>query len=358
MDRRHRARQSDLWGHGRMTDQRPPRRRRPRLSADEHARLLAEIATLADAKAGPRSGQARREAGPVDPQDRALRAALTEGVVPQDGTTPEDTPQPQSPAKPEQGPAPAPIAEAPPATAPDVWSRLLQVPVNEAALARNLIITAQRVDPAHAAFDVLRARLVQALADRGWRRVGITSPSRDCGKTFAAANLAITLSRYDACRTLLMDMDMRNPSVAKTIGLRSEASMGAFLRGEVATDAFVRRVAPNGLNIGGNLALGLNGVIEPYAAELFHEERCAGTLQRLEAEIAPDVILFDLPPALAQDDVIAFRRHMDCVLMVVGGGITKASDVRESVRRLGDDMPIVGVVMNKAEGEGVDLYGY
>ncbi len=331
-----------------MTEKRPPRRRRPRLDPSERERLLAEIATY-----GP----------PPVAQEKAMRAALTEGI----DLAPEATPEP----------APATGAVPPRAAAPgasvrerdgdragvgdtdmDIWSSLLQVPVNEGALAQNLIITAQRVDPAHAAFDVLRARLVQALADRGWSRVGITSPTRDCGKTFTAANLAITLSRYDNCRTLLMDMDMRNPSVAKTIGLRSTASMGAYLRAEVTTEAFVRRVAANGLNIGGNLALGLNGVIEPFAAELFHEARCAEVLRRVQAELAPDVVLFDLPPALAQDDVIAFRKHMDCVLMVVGGGITRASDVRESVRRLGEEMPIVGVIMNKAEGEGVDLYGY
>jgi len=335
-----------------MTEQRPPRRRRPRLDPGERERLLAEIATY-----GP----------PPVTQDKAIRSALTEGLDPaaeapagaEAAAAAEAVPVAVAAPPRAAEPGPGPGSASASASAPgDIWSSLLQVPVNEAALAQNLIITARRVDPAHAAFDVLRARLVQALADRGWNRVGITSPTRDCGKTFTAANLAITLSRYDNCRTLLMDMDMRNPSLAKTIGLRSTSSMGDFLRGQEATDAFIRRVAPNGLNIGGNLALGLNGVIEPYAAELFHEARCAEVLARVQAELAPDVLLFDLPPALAQDDVIAFRKHMDCVLMVVGGGITRASDVRESVRRLGEDMPIVGVVMNKAEGEGIDLYGY
>ena len=76
----------------------------------------------------------------------------------------------------------------------------------------------------------------------------------------------------------------------------------------------------------------------------------------MEEALEPEVILFDLPPALAQDDVIAFRPHFDCVLMVVGGGITTAEEVREATRRIGEDKPILGVVLNKAEIEGQYAY--
>ena len=140
-----------------MTETRLSRHRRPRLGADERARLLAEIA-----KYGP----------PPDAQEKIIRDALT---APLNGVYP---------------------------TARDLWDSLSPLPVDPAMLERNLVITAARTDPAHAAFDVLRTRLVQALSDNGWHRVGITSPTRDCGKTFTAVNLAITLSRYDNCRTL------------------------------------------------------------------------------------------------------------------------------------------------------------
>lgn len=298
-----------------MTENRLPRQRRPRLGPEERARLLGEIA-----KFGP----------PPDAQEREIRAALT-------GTL----------AKPESLPRVV-----------DVWNNLLTIPVDPTVLERNLVITASRADPAHAAFDVLRTRLVQALSDNGWNRVGITSPTRDCGKTFTAVNLAITLSRYDNCRTVLMDMDMRNPSVGKVLGTTIKASVGDYLRGAVPSEAYLRRMGQNNLNIGANLAIGLNDRIEPYAAELFQQPRTAEVLARMQGELTPDVVLFDLPPAMAQDDVIAFRPQFDCILMVVGGGITTASEVREVVRRLGDSKPIVGVVLNKAEGAGVDSYSY
>lgn len=242
----------------------------------------------------------------------------------------------------------------------DKWDLLDVVPVDVPHLERNLVITASRNEPAHAVFDVLRTRLVQTLLEHGWKRVAITSPSRNCGKTFTAVNLAISLSRYEASRTILLDLDMRNPSVAEIIGDTRPGKMGDFLRGVVPPDDALVRFDHNDLNIGPSLAIGTNDVIEPYAAELAQEPSTGESLDRMMAEMSPDIVLFDMPPALAFDDVIAFRPHFDGILMVVGGGETQPEEVREVMRRLGEDVPLLGVVLNQAEGEdGTDYsYGY
>ena len=251
-------------------------------------------------------------------------------------------------------PAPAPRAIDP----SDVWAHLGTIPVDPAHLERNLIITAGRHDPAHGAFDVLRTRLVQTLIDNDWKRVAVTSPTRDCGKTFTAVNLAISLSRYEANRTVLMDMDMRNPSVASVLGATNPGSMGDFLQGATSVHEHFRRLGRNALNIGANLAVGLNDRIEPYASELIQDPRTEQAFARLMDELDPDIVLFDLPPALAYDDVIAFRKFFDGVLMVVGGGSTTADEVHEAMRRLGDGVPLLGVVLNQAENEARKGYTY
>lgn len=237
------------------------------------------------------------------------------------------------------------------------WAGLRTVTLDPALLDRNLVVTANRSDSAHIAFDVLRAKIVQPLAERGWKRVGITSPSRGCGKSFVSVNLAISLSRYKAFRTVLMDMDLRLPTVARTLGLTDLSSMGEFLRGHVGVEDFLRRVGPNSLNIGPSLALGLNGRGEPFAAELFHEAVTAESLARLEAALAPDIMLIDLPPVLAVDDVIAIKPHVDCLLVVTAAGLTTPRELREMSQRLGEDTPILGVVLNKGEGEDLSGYG-
>ncbi|WP_235857874.1 nucleotide-binding protein [Marimonas lutisalis] len=273
--------------------------------------------------------------------------------------------EPQSIAEAEPAPEPQAVAEDMPSPFDEDtpmpghgWDRLASIPVDARHLERNLIITASRHDPAHGAFDVLRTRLVQTLLENNWRRVAITSPTRDCGKTFTATNLAISLSRYENNRTMLMDMDMRNPSLANVLGASDVGSMGDFLQGSVPVTDHFKRLGRNALNIGSNLAVAMNDRVEPYAAELLQDPMTASVLERMMDELDPDIVLYDLPPALAFDDVIAFKGQFDGVLMVVGGGLTRAEEVREVMRRLGDDVPLLGVVLNQAEGEDSRGYTY
>lgn len=260
--------------------------------------------------------------------------------------------EPQVVAVPLTGPEPAQDQVA------QRWADLPVLTLKPRLLERNLVITAGRAHPAHGAFDVLRTKLVQALAERKWRRVGVTSPTKGCGKSFTAVNLAITLSRYDECRTVLMDMDMRRPAIAHTLGVQARGAMGDFLRGRVPPEEFLQRVGPNELRIGPSLAIGLNGREEPFAAEMLFEPATRAALANLEAALAPRVVLFDLPPALAQDDVIALKPHLDCVLMVAGGGKTTPRELQETTRRLGEDLPVLGIVLNQAEDRDAPGYAY
>ena len=241
---------------------------------------------------------------------------------------------------------------------PDLWAELALIPVDGRQMDENLIITATRHDPAHATFDVLRTRLVQTLSEHGWRRVAITSPTSGCGKSFVAMNLAITLSRYDNCRTVLMDMDMRSPSLAHILGLEDVGSLGDWLRGTRQTRQQFRRFADNTLKIGKTLAVALNDKVEPYAAELLQKPETKERLEQLDEQLSSDIVLFDLPPALAQDDVMALRHMYDGVFIVAGGGQTTAAEIRETMRRLGDDVPLLGVILNKADGAPIEEYGY
>ena len=241
---------------------------------------------------------------------------------------------------------------------PHAWDRLSTIPVNEAHLESKRVISASRRNPAHVAFDVLRTRLVQGLTEQGWRRVVITSPTKDCGKTFVSTNLAISLSRQERLRTVLMDLDLRNPSVAPLLGERNTGSMGDFLKGKTSVTDHFKRMGQNMLKIGSNVAFGLNDTREPFASEMLGSAATSDAVAQMEAELEPDVVIYDMPPALYHDDVMAFREHFDGVLLVVGGGTTKANEVRELKRRFGDDKPLLGVILNKAEGLSISHYSY
>lgn len=315
------------------------------------SRTRAEALRLdADARADtrPDRGHAGVREDPVARQPAPLTLTdprplpLTDPVPPEPATPPHSTPT-------------HPPAQAEPDAA---WASLAEFSVDARHLNRNRIITAARDDPAHTSFDVLRTRLLQALSDNGWKRVAITSPGKDCGKTFTAANLAISLSRQENCRTLLLDCDMRRPSLHRVMGVEKPGSVGDMLRGKLAPEEHLLRMGRNPVHAGRNIAFGFNDTVEPYASELLQDPRTREALDRIEARLHPDVILFDLPPALFYDDVIAFRPLFDGVLLVIGGGLTTEKEVREVERRLGADTPLLGMVLNKAEGTDHARYTY
>lgn len=347
-----------------MSDDPPlTRKTRRRLDRAARDRLIAEISgTAPEATTGttPTDAIAHEEA-PEHSADLARDEgddASTHPVEPEGGEAAAPSPEPAQTSDREADDAAPEDPAAPTPGTGRSWPQLASIPVDAGHLERNLIITATRHDPAHGAFDVLRTRLVQTLAEHGWKRVAVTSPTRDCGKTFTAVNLAISLSRYETHRTILMDMDMRNPSVATVLGVDQPGSMGNFLRGEVGVTKAFKRLGRNVLNIGTNLAVAMNDRVEPYAAELLQAPETADALSRMMDELDPDIVLYDLPPALAFDDVIAFKGQYDGILMIVGGGLTKPDEVHEAMRRIGEDVPLLGVVLNHAEADDALVYSY
>ncbi|MCA0995293.1 CpsD/CapB family tyrosine-protein kinase [Alloyangia pacifica] len=330
-----------------------------RAAAQDRARRQAEEAErLQAAREQAAQELAEREQAEMEAARRELASLRTPAPAPAAAAAAEQlapaAPVAEAPARPPR----RAVTRRPAPQATLLWDQLPVFEIDSDHLERNRIITASREDPAHAAFDVLRTRLTQALAENGWTRVGITSPSKGCGKTFTAANLAISLSRQEGLRAMLMDLDLRNPSLHKAMGVRAPGCMGALLRGAISPEAHLMRMGENHIHAGHDIAFGFNEVIEPYAAELLNAPATAEVLTSIEARLQPDVMLFDLPPALYYDDVLAFRPQIDGVLLVVGGGITTEREIREVERRLGTSTPLLGMVLNKAEGTELKKYQY
>lgn len=231
------------------------------------------------------------------------------------------------------------------------WNGIEPLELTQRDLERHRIVTQDRTDRAHVAFDVLRTRLMRAFQKHGWSRLGITSPNPRCGKTFVATNLALSLSRQSDLRVVLMDLDLRKPRIAETLGIRHPEPAKWFLSGDVPAEDYLRRV-------GHNLAVGLNGERVRDAAELLLAPRTASALETMLATLAPDVVIYDLPPLLTSDDVLGFLPQLDCVLLVVGGGRTRPEQVSECERLLADQTHLLGVLLNQAEGADPSRYGY
>ena len=250
-------------------------------------------------------------------------------------------PQPETrpPLRPERAP---PRPEPAPPAHESAWAALEEVALDPKYLERKRVIAYGKTDPAHIAFDVLRTRLLKVFKDRRWSRIAITSPGKGCGKTFVAANLALSLARRSDCRTILLDVDLKVPGVANTLGLTAPRSMEAYLTGQMPPESFLRRIGPN-------LAVGWSTERLRDSAELIQDARTAAAIAKLTETYAPDVVIFDLPPMLVSDDAIAMLPQVDCVLLVAAAGQTSSSEIEECERLLGDSTNFLGVLLNKCE---------
>lgn len=301
---------------------------------------------------------------------RAQRQGAAAAITPPEGSVARATgtvgaPLPTAPAAVVAAPVTTPnVQESPEAAPPQpvpaddaqraaAWNTLEAVELDPKQLAQNRIITHERQDHEHIAFDVLRTRLLRAFGKHGWTRLGITSPHQNCGKTFVAANLALSLARQADCRTILMDMDLRNPSIANTLGLKKLSPEPArwFLSGEVTPQKYLRRY-------GANLALGLSSGRMRDSAELILQPSTGRALDAMRTQFTPDLVIYDLPPMLSCDDALGFLPQLDAVLLVIGGGKTKPAEVSECERLLQDQCPLLGVILNKAEGVSAKQYKY
>ncbi|MDT8857327.1 CpsD/CapB family tyrosine-protein kinase [Paracoccaceae bacterium Fryx2] len=238
------------------------------------------------------------------------------------------------------------------APSPDlVWESLSPVTLDPDLLGGNGLFTHASTDSAAAAFDILRTRLLQAMAARGWKRIAVTSPTHGCGKSFVAANLALSLARKPSSRTALIDLELRHPGLADILGISDAPAIREFLTGEQPLESHFRRV-------GRTLALGLNGQSLPDAAELLQEPATADALDSMMHTLAPDVVIYDLPPALAGDDVLSMLPLVDAVLLVADGTRTTAEDIRACERLFETRTPLMGVVLNRSQDRNHDRYRY
>ena len=217
-------------------------------------------------------------------------------------------------------------------------------------LRANRIVTYERADPAHIAYDMMRTRLLQFVRSNGWNSVAITSPTANCGKTTTCLNLAFSLAYQQDTRTVLMDVDLRRPAMAQMLGLKEAHSMSRILDGTgLIEDNFVR--------YGETLAIGTNDHPSRYPSELLQHQAAAEALEKVRTQLAPDVMLYDMPPMMSNDDVMAFLPHVDCVLLVAAAESSTIDEIDRCERELGAQTNVLGVILNKCRYT-VEKYGY
>lgn len=213
-------------------------------------------------------------------------------------------------------------------------------------------IVAHRPGQEATSYDLMRTNLMRHLREHDWTRVAITSPGGACGKTTTCVNLAFSLARQSELRVLVLEMDLRRPSMMQMLGLEGGARMAAVLSGTEPPERGLVRFGPN-------LAFGVNSGPIQNPSELLSSTQAATSVDEIEAKYKPDVILFDMSPMLVIDDTMAFLDQVDCALMVAASEKTTVSEIDRAGKELADNTTVLGVVLNKCRYmDRRDGYGY
>lgn len=216
-------------------------------------------------------------------------------------------------------------------------------------LRRNRILTGRDHDDATSAYKILRTQVLQRLAASGGNTVAITSPGTGQGKSLTSINLAMSLAAKVDYTVLLVDLDMRRPSIHRYMGLTVEQGISDVLTGKASlTDVLV--------NPGIERMVVLPGKDRVHnSSELLASPRMAHLMTDLKTRYRSRLIIFDLPPVLIGDDTLAIAPQMDAVVMVVDEGRTKKAEVTRAMQIL-KSSNVIGTVLNRSQESVSDFY--
>lgn len=236
----------------------------------------------------------------------------------------------------------------------DAWTSLPEISLSPGKALRHRI-TALAGNKDATPYDMLRSRTIRLMKEKGWTRLAITSPGAACGKTTVALNLALSLSRQKDLKVMLIDLDLRRPSLHRTFGHSPARSMHEVLDGSAAFEDVAVRM-------GGNLVLAMNATAAPHPAELLQSVGTREVLDAIERRWQPDIMLFDMSPMLATDDNVGFLGNVDCALLIAAAESTTLSNIDLCEKELAQLTNVLGIVLNKCrypdESVGYSYGGY
>jgi protein-tyrosine kinase len=217
------------------------------------------------------------------------------------------------------------------------------VPIQMDTMIRNRLITGGGNPEVEQSYKLFRTHVLQKTYPQNHNVLMITSAMPEEGKTVTAINLAISLSQELSQTVLLVDMDMRYPSVHRYFGFEAERGLVDYLEGRAAIPDLL--VHPQGID---GLVILPAGQPTEWAAELIRSPRMLKLVPELKTFYPNRYVLFDLPPMLSFADALSFAPLVDGIIMVVAARKTSREDLQRC-REMLQGRPIVGYVFNQAE---------
>jgi Mrp family chromosome partitioning ATPase len=221
--------------------------------------------------------------------------------------------------------------------------------LDKSFLQKHRVITDKQSLAVRSAYKMLRTRLLQRMRANNWTTLAISSARSSAGKTLTAINTSISIANDPNQRVILVDLDLRRPSVARYLGIEHEFSLTDYLLRNKPIEDVVVKTSIERLLVIPNLES------HESSSELLSSLPMLSLVERLSSDVEDAIVIFDLPPMLDADDMLAFSPYVDALLFIVAECETRRADLKQ-VSDLIEDLNVVGVILNKSDDESPAYY--
>lgn len=191
------------------------------------------------------------------------------------------------------------------------------------------------------AYKTLRTNVEFSLPGSACKCIGVTSANRGEGKSTIAINLAISLAQLKK-KVILIDCDMRMPTVISKLNLSSKDGLSNYLSG-VVKDISIIRMNNKGIDIIPS------GTIPPDSTTLIKSPAMTELIEKLKKVY--DYIIFDFPPINIVSDAVLISNSIDGYIIIVRHQVSEFQKIQETIRQMRfADAKIIGFVYN-----GIDI---
>lgn len=216
------------------------------------------------------------------------------------------------------------------------------------------IVALEEASPASEQYKILREQLRRLRTEAGIRTVAITSPVKKDDKTTVAVNLAAAIALEYEEKVLLIDADLRAPSVHRYFNSEGTPGLTDYLSSNSYESVrnLVRDTHLSGLQI---LPAGKPS---RFTSELLAKEKMRRLIEEIQIELPGHMVIIDSPPVLSTPDPFVLSRQVDGVIMVIRAGKTPKDYLARALSSF-EANKVLGVVLNGADlGLGSKYYYY
>lgn len=200
-------------------------------------------------------------------------------------------------------------------------------------------------------FKILRTNILFPLVGQPPRSILLTSTTPGEGKTFSAANLAISIALNINRHVLLIDADLRKPQLHALFGFPTVPGLSNYLAEDRPLSSYLLHTKVE------KLTLLPAGPPPENPSELISSERMANLLEEVSHRYPDRLIVIDAPPPAMAAETGVLARQVDGILVVVLFGATRRRDLSDLIALMGEKK-ILGSIVNRVETASSRYYGY